>query len=185
MLIPFRAHLSSYDAVLTILRRLLNAACICVISHESQMKILYHELGNDRVNAIWEMNIPAGWTKPTKVLSRAVNNGLNKYCMMLCMDVTQLETDTDLMHYTTLVGINTKVLVIACNISYSRHPLKIARSGSSPSTSGLLLSTRCDTQCIAGFVMVIKRIDRTPPLFMADIFARGRSISERRGREPR
>jgi hypothetical protein len=39
----------------------------CVVSSCRQMKILVHELGNDRVNAVWEMNIPAGWDKPIKV----------------------------------------------------------------------------------------------------------------------
>lgn len=38
-----------------------------MVGYVYKMKILHYELGNERVNAIWEKNIPAGWEKPSKV----------------------------------------------------------------------------------------------------------------------
>lgn len=32
-----------------------------------QLTLLSEELGNERVNGIWEVDIPAGWEKPNEV----------------------------------------------------------------------------------------------------------------------
>lgn len=34
---------------------------------EWQLNLLHQELGNARVNSIWEVDIPAGWDKPDQV----------------------------------------------------------------------------------------------------------------------
>lgn len=34
---------------------------------EWQLELLCQELGNAKVNSIWEVNIPAGWDKPDQV----------------------------------------------------------------------------------------------------------------------
>lgn len=32
-----------------------------------QLTMLHEELGNEKVNSIWEVDVPAGWEKPTLV----------------------------------------------------------------------------------------------------------------------
>jgi len=66
---------------------------------EWQMKIIHYELGNDVVNSIWEKNVPAGWTKPSKGSSPEDRSKwiLAKYRWYAFVDEVRVTSDQELI----------------------------------------------------------------------------------------